>query len=351
MYGPSPATEIPVGEHATRQFWNMNPPHFHLLMLPLARLEPLAALLVWALLNAAALVWSLWRVVRELGLRWTPAGVLWTTLAIASCSATGMILVTGQLTFLLLLPVTFSWIAARRGELVRAGVYLGLVASVKPFMGIFLIYWLVRRQWRGAAAMMVAGLAVGAVGVAVFGLGTYETWIRALRQVEWSWAPMNASITGIVARALGPSPFFEPLRMAPAAIPIVSAILSTCAGILTFGLLAADRTSAATDRAYAGLVAAALLISPLGWAYYVPLLTGPAVALAVGARGRPSTIRRVLTIGAIPGLVLPSLLTSAWTGTPLSGVTLGSVYGWTLLFIWGSVLADAAAAAFAKPRR
>jgi alpha-1,2-mannosyltransferase len=322
----------------------MNPPHFHVLMLPLARLEPLAALLVWALVNAAALVWSLRRIARELGLGWTPAGVLWTTLAIASCSATGMILVTGQLTFLLLLPVTLSWAAARRGELVRAGVYLGLVASVKPFMGIFLIYWVVRRHWRAAAAMAGAGLALGVVGLAVFGFGTYETWIRVLRQVEWPWAPMNASITGIVARALGPGPFFEPLRMAPAAIPVVSAILSTCAGILTLGLLAADRTSAAADRAYAGLVAAALLISPLGWAYYIPLLAGPAAALAVGARGRPSTIRRVLMIGAIPGLVLPSLLTLAWAGTPLAGVTLGSVYGWTLLIIWGSVLTEAGAA-------
>ena len=40
MYGPSPATEIPVGETETRQFLNMNPPHFHLLILPFALLSP-----------------------------------------------------------------------------------------------------------------------------------------------------------------------------------------------------------------------------------------------------------------------------------------------------------------------
>ena len=28
MYGPSLATEIPVGEDETRQLWNLNPPHF-----------------------------------------------------------------------------------------------------------------------------------------------------------------------------------------------------------------------------------------------------------------------------------------------------------------------------------
>ena len=47
MYGPNPATAVPVTHAETRQFWNMNPPHFHLLILPLARLPPLVALALW----------------------------------------------------------------------------------------------------------------------------------------------------------------------------------------------------------------------------------------------------------------------------------------------------------------
>ena len=36
MYGPTPATAIPISETESRQFLNMNPPHFHLLMVPFA---------------------------------------------------------------------------------------------------------------------------------------------------------------------------------------------------------------------------------------------------------------------------------------------------------------------------
>src|SRR5688572_25998812 len=55
MYGPSPATEMPVGRHETRQLWNLNPPHFHLLILPLAGLSPLPAYALWSAINIVAL--------------------------------------------------------------------------------------------------------------------------------------------------------------------------------------------------------------------------------------------------------------------------------------------------------
>src|SRR5688572_20635915 len=54
MYGVSPATGIEVAENEVRQFWNMNPPHFHLLLLPLARLPPIPAFAVWGGLSLVA---------------------------------------------------------------------------------------------------------------------------------------------------------------------------------------------------------------------------------------------------------------------------------------------------------
>src|SRR5262245_28505683 len=71
MYGPSPATAIPVAGTETRQFLNMNPPHFHLVMLPLAELPPGVALSVWSVINLLALILSLRLISRELGISWT----------------------------------------------------------------------------------------------------------------------------------------------------------------------------------------------------------------------------------------------------------------------------------------
>src|SRR5262245_3978113 len=55
MYGPTPATATVLRPGLTIQLWDMNPPHFHLLILPLARLDPLPAILTWTALNAGAL--------------------------------------------------------------------------------------------------------------------------------------------------------------------------------------------------------------------------------------------------------------------------------------------------------
>src|SRR5262245_33977189 len=76
MYDPSPATLIPVGrpgqDVAARQFLNMNPPHFHLLMLPLAGLKPSWALTVWAVASLACFFVTLKAIGRALGVTLTP---------------------------------------------------------------------------------------------------------------------------------------------------------------------------------------------------------------------------------------------------------------------------------------
>jgi hypothetical protein len=40
MYGPTAATSIPVAPGERHDFWDMNPPHFHLVVVPLAHLRP-----------------------------------------------------------------------------------------------------------------------------------------------------------------------------------------------------------------------------------------------------------------------------------------------------------------------
>jgi hypothetical protein len=202
MYGPSPATEIPVGPDETRQFWNLNPPHFHLLILPLARLSPLPAYALWAGLNLAALGLSLTVIWRELALRWTLSGIIWAVLAGVVWSATGATVVTGQLTFLLTLGVTVAWRAARHRQWTQAALWLGVLASVKPFLGVFLLYFLATRRVRPAIAMAGGVSGCFAIGLGVFGWAPHVDWLRVLGSVSWTWAPMNASVAGPIARTL-----------------------------------------------------------------------------------------------------------------------------------------------------
>src|SRR5688572_13519058 len=98
MYGPTPATSVPVGDGRYHDLWNMNPPHFHLLVLPFAALPLGQAMAAWVVMNVGLLVWSLIAIVHALNVRWTAAGALWTIFASMIFSATCGLVATGQVT-------------------------------------------------------------------------------------------------------------------------------------------------------------------------------------------------------------------------------------------------------------
>ena len=125
MYDLGPSTLSPVrgmtGEvlHYI-QFLNLNPPHFHLILLPLA---PLPAR--WARWSSGA--WracSAWRS-RSASSRASPVsrsrpgGAGSQLLALLGFAGMGAVAVTGQVSFLLLLPVTLALDSRAGGELGR----------------------------------------------------------------------------------------------------------------------------------------------------------------------------------------------------------------------------------------
>src|SRR5678815_530208 len=215
MYGPSPATAMPINDSVVVQLLNMNPPHFHLIMLPLALLAPERALQTWIVLNLAGFLLSLLLLTRELGLVWTVPRVLWVTLGVLVFSATGAVVMTGQLTFLLMPMMTLAWRAARRGHSIAAACWLGVLVGIKPFMAFLALYFIFRRQIAPVIVMAGAVVASFAVGLAVFGWQAHQSWLNALRSANWSWPPMNGSIPGFFARAFAESPTFTPVLLRP----------------------------------------------------------------------------------------------------------------------------------------
>ena len=339
MYGPSPATEIPVSETESRQFLNMNPPHFHLLMLPFAVMGPMNAFALWAAVNLLALFLSLRAIARELRIEWTRRRLMWTAVGVILCSATGTIVVTGQLTFLLLLPVTFAWIAARQGDWNKAAAYLGVCASVKPFLGIFLVYLLLRRDIKPIATMVVSGALCGVAGLAIFGSSAYTNWLEAVSSVDWTWAPMNGSLAALVSRAFDESPYYTPAASGPWLIGPITTTLSLAVVGVAFRELRRTMHES-VDHVFGILLLTAQLVSPLGWVYYLWLIVGPATAVSQSSKYQLSRLRNGLALLAVPGLLVPYLVTMQGTDSPVVGLTLGSIYVWTTLFLWGSLIVD-----------
>jgi hypothetical protein len=77
-----------------------------------------------------------------------------------------------------------------------------------------------------------------------------------------------------------------------------------------------------------------VLVSPLGWDYYVPLVAGPVIALA---RSTP----RILYAAA--GFLWPiPLIVAILPVTWWSMLSAGSLQTWSLIALWGVILAEGA---------
>lgn len=341
LYGPSPATWIPVGD-GHRHFWNLNPPHFHLIVLPLATLPPPLALAFWMGASLLSLVVCLRLIVQEAGIVLTTLQRRLAVIGLLAFAGTASMLLTGQLALLLMLPVTLAWRAARHGRWTTAGALLGVAMSVKPFLLILLPYFVLRRQLGAVvAALGAAGLAF-ALGLLVFGVDALMSWWRVLTAADWAWAAMNGSVLGLLTRALVENPSFAPVVVAPELVQPLWQVGATAIAAVTTAVLVLDATEHAVDRAFAVLLLGAQLISPLGWIYYFWLPLGPVTVLAATWwRDRRSNVGRlVLLATGVAWLMWP--LPAVTMLQPRSWATLvaGSAYFWGALALWCSLVSS-----------
>ena len=111
MYGESPARYGVTW--AAGHLGNLNPPHFQILFVPLARLPYGQALLAWVAVSFTCLVASLVVIFRELRVPFTwTRFVSWGAFTIGLAPFT-TVAVTSEMTFVLMLPFALLWRGTR----------------------------------------------------------------------------------------------------------------------------------------------------------------------------------------------------------------------------------------------
>ena len=351
MYGESPARYGIAW--AADHLGNLNPPHFQLLTWPFRWLTYGQALLIWVAMNAAGLAVAVWMVVRELRLQLTVRRVVVLGGATLAAAPFTTVAVTSEMTFLLMVPFTAAWIAWRRGGWTRAGAWLGVCVSLKLFL-LLLAPWLAwRRRWRALGAMALSASALVAIGAAVFGPDAYRQWAETLGRVGWWWLPMNASWEGFVSRLMDGSRTVEPLLRLPALVkPLAMAGGATICAVTLWAVRrqdgAGDAGPARRDLAMLTLFAGALLASPLGWVYYLPLAWGPLLAwLEFGVPpaerlAQPWGRRERLVLGVgLAMLYVPQEVAAAAQPSALATLTMASAYFWGTGLLWLLLIRDA----------
>jgi CubicO group peptidase (beta-lactamase class C family) len=231
---------------------------------------------------------------------------------------TGMMNVAmGQLGFLMALLMTVAWLADRERRPVVAGLAIGVAMYAKVFLGVFLVYLLWRRAWRTLGFSMIGFAFMALVGLVAGGWDVHRAWLGTLSGISWLPNPLNASLTGIIERTLHGGGRW-----------ILVLLEGGVLAVLAFGIAKYDDT----DRSWAMLLFGSLLLSPLGWMYYIPMALGPVVALWYrgGARTR----------WLIAGGVLLLCVHPPESGSVFYSLTRGSVYAWAVvLFLLAALYA------------
>lgn len=315
--------------------YNLNLPHTMALVRPLARLDDRTALRLWMLGNLLLGAAASAAAVRALGWRLRLLPALAIALYLIAWAPSAAVTSTAQITFYLMAPVVAAWLAFRRGRSARAGAWLGLAAAMKPFLLLFVPYLLIRRDRRALVAMGLVGAGIGALGVAAYGPMAYVEWLAQLPRVTWSAYFLNASIFGTLQRLFGAS-FLARLAHVPAIVGPLALVLSIAVGAVTLAAIRHTRPEPPrTDADWAVLLLAALLMSPLGWNYYMWIAVWP-VAAVIAAR-QPWRHPRVADLWLVVGLagwLWWGPMTEWGQPNPLATLTAGSLYFWALLSLW-----------------
>jgi hypothetical protein len=251
----------------------------HPILLPVMRLftmipEP-TGFIVWSICSLVLLVACAPSIGRSA--RLAPLDVIVTILA---ATGTFLALAFGQVSFLLMAMFTRAWYADRTGRAVEAGVWLGALTVLKPFYGLFAVYFLWRRLWRALVAYVTVFIAGTIVGLFLVGTSNFQEWLARLGDIRWRWHIYNASVWGVGDRLFSVQSFFRATGWTPIIESTLLARLTTAVLVMIVVWVIVRAVSKGdTDRSYAVLGLGSLLLSPLGWLYYLPAFLGPVIAV------------------------------------------------------------------------
>lgn len=263
---------------------NAHPPVSVLIAMPVAWMPYPLATLAWNLLSLLLGGAAIWVLNRELRLAqtWRP---LLAFVPLALCFDP-LIEQTfyGQFNLLLLFLIVGTWAAARRGQDLLAGVFLGTAVVVKLFPGMLLLYYALQRRWRLLAAAVLTAAAWSGIALLIFGLQAHKDYVfKVLPHVhEWRAAWWNLSLLGWWSRLFDPGTKGGPvlaLMQAPWLVRVGTYACIFALTIVASCLAWRARTAAQCELSFALFIVTMLLASPTCWPHYLLLLLLPAAQL------------------------------------------------------------------------
>lgn len=152
-----------------------------------------------------------------------------------------------------------------------AGAVLGLAFSIKLFFGLFIFLFLAQKRYRAFAGFVLCALLTALIPLLWYGFFPYVSFFKLLRTVDWYAISWNASYYGVLCRIFGdPTGKFESVWSLSFLSQALYYVIFFSYVVLIVRI--STRLKSRADYSYSIVVISALLLSPLGWFYYFPLL-------------------------------------------------------------------------------
>src|SRR5581483_6300119 len=196
--------------------------------------------------------------------------------------------------FLLLLFTAGVWCLLRRRDYL-GGMWMGLIFSLKLYTAPFLLFFVVRKQWKAALGFAATVCVLGLLAVGLFGwqgVWYYATtvMVRGLDgSVNDPYNPGWASMTAFLRHTLMPEAELNPHPPidAPTAFYFLRALYTL--GVLAIALLVVRRRAQDPAPMIAVFTIVLFVLSPNTASYHYILLLVPAALLLKGASWRWGT--------------------------------------------------------------
>lgn len=193
----------------------------------------------------------------------------------------------------------FACLAWLCGMKRTAGALIAFAATIKPQLGVFLLWALLWREWHFLAGFLVTGLAIGFASLALFGLHNHIAYLDVLSYLSKHGEAFypNNSVNGLLNRALGNgnNMIWDGASFAPYHPLVAAATLISSIGLLLIalwpGIRKGERKANVVDLALLGVCAT--LASPIAWEHHYGVAL-PAFGVALIMLAQDPLRRRAL---------------------------------------------------------
>jgi hypothetical protein len=282
-----------------------------LVVAPLASLPPLQAKRCWLVASLIFLLVVGWLLTRISDLKWRRVCILM-FLALIPLRQNFML---GQLHVLVLLLLTLALCFFLRGSRFLAGIVLAIAAALKIYPALFLVLFLVKRQWRAAMGLCTGILGASLMSIYVFGRSACEVYVREILPASLRGDTVDpyhvawGSITTLLRRLFIAEPELNPAPVAH--LPWLYALLQPAVHVVIFvlfmwaiGTREGDQRRIKRDWAVYLFLLVFVSSQPAGYHFVVLILVVVLIADQMIAEGR-----LVLAQACVAGYALICLAT------------------------------------------